>query len=420
MATGSLLCRENACFETDSWATKSNRPYNCLDTLSHTLSISNMQNSAFILTLAIACSLCPPTWLAAQDLTDPATNQQLVQQLQRRVTVAWQGQQLAAVFSRLSETQEFFVWLDRRVDLQQTVEASFTDLPIQQVLEQLAKTHSLGISVLENLVYVGPKQSAHELATLLKQARNSLVKAPYHAKHRWLNEKSTTWLRLSQPRDLLTTLSKQAGVTLLGGETIPHDLWDSKQLPSLALVDKTVLLLVGFDLTCQIAPDGSTCQVVPIKRPVVLKQSYRITKNRKRLLAELPNLVPEAQLEFKGRTLLVTGRYEDQLKVQQALTGKQPKPSQSANVPMADAKKVFSLRLKNQAVGGVINQLARQLKLQVLWDQKSLAKANRSQQTLVSCDLKNVPLDELLRGILAPAGMKFQKTGTKIEITSAP
>jgi len=379
-----------------------------------------MQQSAFILTVAIACSLSPTTWLAAQDLTDAATKHSLRQSLQQPITVAWQGQQLAAVFRRLSETQEFFVWLDRRVDLQQTVEASFTDLPIQQVLEQLAEKHSLGISVLDNLVYIGPKQSALELATLLKQARDSLAKAPSHTKRRWLDEKLATWPRLSQPRDLLATLLKQAGATLLGSETIPHDLWDSKQLPSLALVDKTVLILVGFDLTCQISPDGNTCQVVPIERPVVLKQKYRITKNRKRLLAELPVLVPEAQIEFKGRTLLVTGRWEDQLKVQQALTGKQAKPTPPAAAPRADAEKKFSLRLKNQAVGSVINQLARQLKLQVHWDQKSLDRASRSQQTLVSCDLKNVTLDELLRGILAPAGMKFQKTGTKIKITSAP
>ncbi len=379
-----------------------------------------MQQYAFILTLAIICSLSPTTWLAAQDLTDSPANQPLVQQLQRRVTVAWQGQQLAAVLDRLSETQEFSIWLDRRVDLQQSVELRFTDLPLEQVLDQLAEKHSLGISVLDNLVYIGPKQSAYELATLLKQARNSIAKSSTPTKRRWLDEKSTTWLRLSQPRDLLTSLLKQSGITFLGSETIPHDLWDSKQLPSLTLVDKTVLILVGFDLTCRISPDGSTCEVVPIERPVVLKQRYRITKNRKRLLAELPKLVPEAQIEFKGRSLFVTGRYEDQLKVQQALAGKQTKPSLSTTAPRADAEKVFSLRLKNQAVGGVINQLARQLKLQVEWDQKSLDKANRSQETLVSCDVKDVSLDELLSGILAPAGMEFRREGTKIEITSAP
>ncbi len=319
---------------------------------------------AFSLLIAIACSLSLSTCSVAKEK----------QRLGRHVTVAWQGQPLSSALERLSETQKISLWLDRRVDPNQRVEASFTDIPLQDVLEKLAEKHSLGISVLDSLVYVGPVQSAHELATLRKRARDALAKASSQARRRWLTETPATWPRLSQPRDLLTSMMEQTEVKLLGSEKIAHDLWDSKKLPRLSLVDRAVLILVGFDLTCQISADGSSCRVVPIQRPLVVEKPYRIPKN----------------------------------------------PSKNTTAPRPHAKKLFSLQLKNQAVGGVIDQLARQLKLQVEWNQESPGGVNRIRQTLVSCDIKNVPLDELLSGILAPAGLKFRSDGKKIEITSAP
>jgi len=374
-----------------------------------------MQQHAFLLTATVVGMLGLTPHLASQDIT-----QETASQFERHVTVAWQGQRLGAVLARLSETQEISIWLDRRVDPHQRVEASFTDLPLYDVLEQLARKLSLGMSVLDNMIYVGPVQSAHELATLLKRAQDSVANAQPSIRRVWLEEKPATWPRLSQPRDLLKSMLDQAGITLENSQAIAHDLWTPKQLPSLSLVDKTVLILVGFDLTCQISKEAGACQVVPIERPVVLKREYRIPKNRKRVLTKIQLLVPQSSVKLQGRTLHVTGRWEDQLKVQQTLAGKPPKSSRIASAPRTSTEKLFSLRLKNQAVGGVINQLARQLKLQVEWDRQSLDQANRSQQTLVSCDMKNVSLDELLSGILTPAGLKFQRSGENIKITSAP
>jgi len=378
-----------------------------------------MRQHAFVLIALVAHSLCFSTGLAAQDRAQKAA-QQFQQRLGRHITVAWQDQQLGEILARLSETQKITIWLDRRVDPLQRVKASFTDLPLNVVFQQLAEKHSLGMSVLENLLYIGPVQSAHELATLRKRAQDSLVNASPAIKRQWQQKETATWPRLSQPRELLTDMLEHAGVTLLNSEAIPHDLWASKQLPSLSQVDKTVLLLIGFDLTCQISQGAKSCQIVPIERPVFIKRVYRLSNKQKRLLPELQLIAPKALFEIKGRTLNVTSRWEDQQKVQQALSGRRPKAPRVASTPSSKTEKLFSLRLKNQAVGGVINQLAHQLKLQVEWDHKSLDKDNRSQQTLVSCDLKNVPFDELLSGILTPAGLRFQRIGDKIKIISAP
>ena len=45
-----------------------------------------------------------------------------------------------------------------------------------------------------------------------------------------------------------------------------------------------VLLLAGFDLTCEISPDGKTCRVVPIE--------YPLPAFRERSSTRLANAVP--------------------------------------------------------------------------------------------------------------------------------
>ncbi|MCA9231644.1 MAG: hypothetical protein KDA57_13415 [Planctomycetales bacterium] len=344
-------------------------------------------------------------------------NSDLEQHLERLVSVSWQDQQLRAALQRLSESQGVSLWLDRRIDPQQPVEATFQNLPLHQVLKRIAEQHSLGISALGNVVYVGPQQSASELATLAAKARDSLDKSAKATSRIWLQETSSEWAILSEPRTLLTHWVGQAGFAVQKPERIPHDLWDAKQLPPLALVDKTVLLLAGFDLTCQIDSAGDTCQIVPISRPVVLTRQYRFGPDHELFLARLQETIHEATFAVRGRLLTVTGRWEDHLQVQELIAGKPNEPSQK--VGRGTTKPVeqrFSLQLKNQPVGAVVSQLADQLQLQVRWDTSSLAEAKRDQSTLVSCSVKDASLDELLKSILEPAGMQFERQGKDVQI----
>ncbi len=320
--------------------------------------------------MAILCSTLLATGRPAQTAAAKAAERQTQQRLQQRVTIVWQGQPLATALRRLAETQHLAFWLDRRVDPQQTVEARFANLSLRQVLEQLANKYALRVSVLGSVIYVGPKSAAPELTTLARQARASLAKAPAEAKRRWFTPQVTDWPRLSTPRALLGKVLDQAEIKLLGSEQIVHDLWDAKQLPPLAPVDAALLILVGFDLTCQISSDGRSCRVVPIKRPLTIAQ-------KKRPAPKLPRKSP-------------------------------PSPDQT--------KRLFSLQLKNQPVGNVIDQLAKQLELQVIWENES----KQIRTTLVSCDVLEATLEELLKSILTPAGLQFRQEETTIKIEVSP
>ena len=67
-----------------------------------------------------------------------------------------------------------------------------------------------------------------------------------------------------------------------------------------------------------------------------------------------------------------------------------------------------------------MEQLAKLLNLQLSWDEASLTKYGRSQETLVSCQVADGNLDVLLQAILQPAGLDFTREGQKVEIRGVP
>lgn len=291
----------------------------------------------------------------------------------QRVTAVWQGQQLGTALERLAGTQHAPLWLDRRVDPRRKVDVQFTDVLFAQALAELAEQHALGVAQLDSVIYVGPRKTARGLATLARRARAAMARAPAAIRQQWLRAAPSSWPRLTQPRALLKRLLEQAGVDLVGDELVAHDLWPARELPPMALVDRVVLILAGFDLTCEISRDGNTCRVVPIVYP---------------------------------------------------LAGDGDAPLAEAGSPVrSDTKAVrqqFSLRLENQPVGRVMEQLAGQLKLELFWNDDSLQANNRSRKTLVSCQVEEVDLDELLRSILEQAGLGFTKKGQRVEIHASP
>ena len=51
--------------------------------------------------------------------------------LDQRFTATWQGQQLGSILERLSATQRIDIWIDRRIDLQQTASYEFREATVR-------------------------------------------------------------------------------------------------------------------------------------------------------------------------------------------------------------------------------------------------------------------------------------------------
>lgn len=291
----------------------------------------------------------------------------------QQITAVWQGQQLGVVLERLAATQQDPLWLDRRVDSRQTVDVQLSNVPFAEALATVLKQCELSAAQLDDMIYVGPRETARGLATLVHRARSDVARVPIEQQRKWLHPSPASWPRLTQPRALLKELLDEADVNLVGAELVAHDLWPAREMPPLSLVDRVVLILAGFDLTCEISPDGRTCRVVVVEYPLSPGGAN-----------------PHAEASSPNAS------------------------------PAAAKRKQFSLQLQNQPVGRVMEQLAKQLGLLLIWDEDSLQTGGRSRETLVSCQVENVELDELLHSILKPAGLSFTRESQRVEIHALP
>lgn len=333
---------------------------------------------------------------------------QLESQLGTRISAIWKGQARGLVFDRLAAAHGITFWIDRRVDLQRPVEEHFHNLPLRKVLNTLTKDQSLGWSNLGSICYVGPQDAAHEIATLLELAKESVQKLPARKRDIWLHQSARSWPRLSEPRLLLAEWLAEQGIELVHPELISHDLWAAKKLPPMLFVEQVVLILASFDLTCQISSDGDKCIVIPIKRPVRITRVYHVGANWRSIAAQLGTQVPELRLSYDNtgfRSLKAKGRWEDHLKFKELLSGDKSVSPDLKSRPSIARRRLVSLRLENQPLGKVITQLAQQLGLEVAWDKELLNRKPDPRDQLVSCDVVKADIPHLMRSILEPVGI---------------
>lgn len=300
-----------------------------------------------------------------------AQEQTFQRSLQRSVSVVWQQQELASALSRLASTAEVHLWLDRRVDRQKKISARIDNRSLREALQIVAEEHQLGYAEFETLVYIGPQETTALLGQLSTRVKRSLDGLPKSLRKRWLRSAPTEWPHLSEPRQLIQSWLKSANLKVIGGDQLPHDLWRGQTLPPMSLIDRVVLTLAGFDLTARISHDGKSCEIVPI--PVELIQTAESASRETR-----------------------------------------PQPASKKSGKKTEQR--FTLRLQNQPLGKVLDHFAQQLELDVIWETASLEAQSRKR--LVTCDVNQVDLDELLTSALRPLKLRHTRQGNRITIKS--
>jgi len=364
--------------------------------------------------LLIAAVAFVPSAQSAQSKT--------TRQLAKPVSITWQEVPLSTALERLAQTQSLAVWQDRRVDPDVPITLTAADQPLSEVFAALAQQSGAAIAPFAGVVYIGPQQTADELATLAALARQSLAKAPAAARTKWLKPQAWNLPRLSEPRRLLSELAAAADANVQNEELVPHDLWPARKLPALAAIDRAVLLLAGFDLTCRLSPDGSQLEVTPIDRPVAIAQEYRVPQARSTAFNAAVAELSGATSTGEGTRLTITARIEDHERLRSVLSGRPTGAVAAVAAMRAAGEKAtggsledrrFTLTIENKPLAPVLDQLATQLNLQLEWD-AAISDADRN--ALASCQVAKTDLDGLLKSLLEPAGLTFNRQESRVSI----
>ena len=149
------------------------------------------------------------------------------------MTLLWQGQQLRKSLAALETAYHVDIWLDRRLDPDQTFDLEINDQPLSEVLQGIVERCDAGYQAYGDMIYVGPTQTASELATLMAKAREQLNDCPARVRRRWVELSSLRWNAPTEPRKLLERLADQCGAHLVHSELVPHDLWRAGAAPNL-------------------------------------------------------------------------------------------------------------------------------------------------------------------------------------------
>ncbi len=334
----------------------------------------------------------------------------------------WSGTPLRDALGELARAKQVAIVLDRRVDPGQRLELSVENVPLEQVLRQIAANRGLGISIFEPVVYFGPKEAAGRLRTLIALRADDVERLAPGERRKFLATAPLRWGDFATPREVLGQMAEAAGIGVAEPDRVPHDLLAAVDLPPLNLVERLTLVLGQFGLTFEVLPDGRTVRLVPIPDDVALERAYPAGSDPNALARRLAELAPAARIEVAGEKLVVRGLIEDHERIAaperpgtppDTATGPKPKP-----VPI-ERIRIDSLKVQNTPLRKVLREVAGKLDLDFQIDDDALRRAGISLDRLVSFEVKNGTVDALLSRMLGPAGLTFERRDRTVVVRPA-
>ena len=345
----------------------------------------------------------------------------LQRELARPVDLFWSGLPLRRGITDLSRTRRVAVLIDRRVDPGQELAMNVSGMPLEQVLRGIADHQGFGLSWLGPVAYFGPRHVTSRVRTLAQLRREEARRLAAAAGRKFLVPERVGWGDFATPRDLLSQLAAQSGIEISGLEQVPHDLWAEADLPPLSLVDRLTLIAGQFDLTFQVAADGSAVALVPVPDDVVIERRYPGGRQPDQLAEKWAALVPDAQIRVVAGELSVRGLLEEHEQIVAASTrSPRPRPPPPRAQPRQGQTKTMIREWRDRGqFGPMLEKIAATLELELRIDHEALGQAGISLQAPVSFSVKNATIDELLEAVLAPAGCTFHREGKVVEIRPA-
>lgn len=362
-------------------------------------------------------------WVGVLSLTisaaEPLAGKPFETALDQKIGRAWSGQDgntLRDVLRQLSESQRVSIVLDRRIDPTQSIELTLPPTPLRDILSALAHKAESDASIVSNVVYLGPTDSASKLRTLVELRNRELLKltsSPASAKSSWRNRpvsltKKTTfvWQDFDRPRDILQQVAEKFRIEIDGLDKLPHDLWASASLPQVTATEALSLLLVQFGSTFEFVPDRAAVHIVPIPKDVVIEQTHVIPAKSPATLESARKQFAEVEIEQSGTKLIVRGTVEQHAEIAEWLKPRPRSAKAPANEPtqkLADRR--FTIPRSNVALGEILKTFT-DYGVKISYDAEEFAQAGVSLDKKIEINVKDISVEKLFRQLFEPHGIE--------------
>jgi hypothetical protein len=330
--------------------------------------------------------------------------------MQAVIGISWPENPLRDSIQRLSGDQQVAMLLDRNVDPGRKIEISERGATLEQTLEHLAKQANLAVCRVGPVVYFAPKPIAARTPVLADLRTEEAASLPPAAAARVAQRRPAAWEQLAEPRALVELAAADYGLRVVGSERIPHDLWPAADLPPLSFTERMTLLLAGFQLTFQWAPDGTAIRVGDVDDGAVVERSYDAPDAAK-ALAEVQRKFPGAGAQRTSSGVRVAATFAEHFEVERLLRGAAAPVAVKPPMPVA-GRTTYTLKVENIRARAVVERVAKDQEWELQVDPRAADALNGR----VSFDVKDVSLDELMSRALTPVGLTYRAVDGKLEI----
>jgi len=320
-------------------------------------------------------------------------------------TASWKNVELREVLLQIQRQTGVAILLDRRIDPNAMPEVKFTGKPLRQGLSDLAEQLGAGISIPDNVIYVGPPDACQKLRTLiaLREAETPVERVGGPRR----KPRTIRWDDLTEPRDIVLDLARDDW-PFTNLDLIEHDLWAAAVLPAVDFETALSLLLIQFDMTYS-QRDGEI-QLVPIPDEVRIERAHTLKgKNPDALFAEWKQRWPKLRLDRTVRQVKVSATVESH----EEIAGEPGKGMVWPNAALA--RREFTLTIKDVPARDLMAELEKS-GIQFDYDANALADAGIDLGQFIELDVENLPAAKFFEAIFEPLGVRSEIDGTTVKL----
>lgn len=337
------------------------------------------------------------------------------------LSLSWTDRPLRAGINELSELKRVSVLLDRRLDPSSPVSLQAQKVATMQIVKQAAKPLNADISVVGNVLYVGPQLTALRLRTVIDLRHDEVLAQINSAKGKpspavvtaRTSRRSVAWEDLATPAEIVNLIAQKYELTVDGMDAVPHDLWAKGALPSVTSSEALQLILGQFDLSFEWGEPGKSVRVVALPEAPRVERTYEVGTKAEQLAKSLPQDVPEAGIAVKGTKLIVSGRSEEHDQIDAIL---HPNRAVARKPNAAPPQVLFTFEVKNVRLIDFMQNFEKQSDFRFDYDPDELEQAGVKLTREVTLKMQRAKPAELMRVLFADSGIDFEIDGTTVKV----
>ncbi|MGE5195375.1 MAG: STN domain-containing protein [Deltaproteobacteria bacterium] len=341
----------------------------------------------------------------------------------------WDHVGLRTIVRAIEEARHVAILTDRRLDPTAELRVSAAVEPLGDFLERLAVGSRGSATVVGNTVYLGPPDSTAKLRTLVALRMQELKSSAAAPDARRIEHSRETfrWDDLDRPAEILARLSEEYGVGVEGLELVPHDLWAGAVLPETNVIEALSLVLIQFDLTFGWTERGKGVRIEHVPERVEIELPHDPPRGvpANTALAAWKEKLPDLEARVEKGKVVVTGTWEQHEVVERIRRGASVPDKTAAREggplpPLSHQR--YTGTILNKPASEVMQDLGTRKRGEVKfeYDLEELKNAGINLDALVSLNLKNATIEELLKGMFDPLGVTFEIVDRTVKLKPKP